>query len=55
MKYTFAVTAYACKTVEIEAENKNEAIDRIKDEMYDVEFSEQDILFDDREWLLLDD
>lgn len=55
MKYRFSVTAYACKEVEIEADSKNEAISKIKDEMLDVDFGKQDILPDDREWLLLDD
>ena len=55
MKYRFSVTAYACKEVEIEAASEDEAIDKIEDVMWDVDFGKQDILPDDREWLLLDD
>ena len=55
MKYRFSVTAYACKEVEIEADSEDEAIDKIEDEMWDVEFTTDDIVPADREWLLLDD
>ena len=54
MKCKFCVTAYAYKEIEIEAKDEDEMMDKINEEMYNIEFATEDISDYDRDWYLLD-
>lgn len=54
MKYKYAVTAYATKLVEIEADNENAALDQLKNVIDELEFTADDIDGYERDWFLLD-
>ena len=54
MKYRFAVTAFVDKEVEIEAENQDEAFIKMGEQLFDVNFTLDDMRVGDREYLMLD-
>lgn len=50
MKFAFEVYEHTHKTVEIEAENYDEAAEKMCNMFYDVDMSDAELCWDDREY-----